>query len=69
MEKEKQLTKVSVEELAEAVDLMQRINAISQTTYIRYLGIVDFIKSKGLMDEWEDYLRDTVLKNQNLEGN
>ncbi len=64
MEEEKQLTKVSVEELAEAIDLMQRINAISETTYIRYLGMVDFIKSKGLTDEWEDYLRDILSKKQ-----
>jgi len=64
-----QMTTVTVEELISHINLVMKVNAISERVHFQYMTMLEFIESRGLKSEWDDYLLGSFLKNQNPVGN
>jgi hypothetical protein len=64
-EDKKQSEYVSIEDLSRILDLVKFANAVSENVLFRYTSMVDFIKSKGMLKEWENYLLDQFPEGQN----
>lgn len=64
MEKGKKITMLTLEQLMEARDVMVRINTASEMVLSHYFTMLDFIESKGLIDECNAYFADKFHKHQ-----
>lgn len=55
--------------LQEVTEVIQKAMLVAQTVSATYGAAIEFLDSKGLMDEFEDYYKQKFLKNQKPEGN
>ena len=57
--------KVTKKDLEDSIQLMLKITAVSEAVQSQYMTMLDFLDAKGLMNEFEAYLKEHTPNRQN----